>query len=96
MLYESPALEALRPTPREAYVRTLLGAVEMLRTGTTAVQDDAFFVPDGLTYNPYYHTLDRVFSSFPEIVYAGSSPIAIAKAVQRATEAVRAATAALQ
>jgi cytosine/adenosine deaminase-related metal-dependent hydrolase len=46
MLYESPGLEALRPTPREAYVRTLLGAVEMLRTGTTAVQDDAFFVPD--------------------------------------------------
>ena len=35
MLYESPALEALRPTPREAYVRTMLGAVEMLRGGVT-------------------------------------------------------------
>ena len=46
MLYESPALETLRPTPREAYVRTLLGAVEMLRNGTTAVQDDAFFLPE--------------------------------------------------
>jgi 5-methylthioadenosine/S-adenosylhomocysteine deaminase len=45
MLYESPASEALRPTPREAYLRTMLAALEMLRTGTTAVQDDAFFVP---------------------------------------------------
>ena len=45
MLYESPSLEVLRPTPREAYVRTLLACMEMLRTGVTAVQDDAFFVP---------------------------------------------------
>ena len=45
MLYESPALDALRPTPREAYLRTALAAIEMLRLGTTAVQDDAFFVP---------------------------------------------------
>jgi len=45
MLYESPASEVLRPTPREAYLRTMLGALEMLRCGTTAVQDDAFFVP---------------------------------------------------
>ena len=45
MLYESPALEVLKPTPREAYVRTLLGAMEMIKGGVTAVQDDAFFVP---------------------------------------------------
>ena len=45
MLYESPGLDVLKPSPREAYVRTLLGAVEMLRGGVTAVQDDAFFVP---------------------------------------------------
>ncbi len=44
-LYESPALETLRPTPREAYVRTMLAAMEMLRSGVTAVQDDAFLVP---------------------------------------------------
>ncbi len=44
MLYESPA-EAVSPTPREAYLRTMLGALEMLRAGTTAVQDDAFFLP---------------------------------------------------
>jgi len=45
MLYESPAGDAFRPTPREAYLRTMLGALEMLRTGTTAVQDDAFLMP---------------------------------------------------
>lgn len=46
MLYESPALETLRPTPRQAYLRTMLGCIEMLRGGTTAVMDDCFFVPE--------------------------------------------------
>lgn len=46
MLYESPTLETLRPTPRQAYLRTMLGCIEMLRTGTTAVMDDCFFVPE--------------------------------------------------
>ncbi len=45
MLYESPGLPGLMPSPRWAYVRTLLAAAEMLRTGVTAVQDDAFLVP---------------------------------------------------
>lgn len=45
MLYESSADESLRPTPREAYLRTALGALEMLRSGTTAVADDAFLMP---------------------------------------------------
>ncbi|RFA06741.1 amidohydrolase [Subtercola boreus] len=45
MLYESPADIALAPTPREAYLRTMLAALEMLRTGTTTVQDDAFLMP---------------------------------------------------
>lgn len=49
MLYESPALETLRPTPRQAYLRTMLGCIEMLRTGTTAVMDDCFFVPEPTT-----------------------------------------------
>ena len=44
MLYECPELEVLRPTPREAYLRTMLGCIEMLRGGTTSVQDDCFFV----------------------------------------------------
>lgn len=45
MLYECPELDVLRPTPREAYLRTMLGCIEMLRAGTTSVQDDCFFVP---------------------------------------------------
>lgn len=45
MLYESPAAPELLATQREAYLRTLLGAIEMLRTGTTTVQDDAFVMP---------------------------------------------------
>lgn len=44
MLYETPAGGA-RADPRAAYVRTMLGALEMIRTGTTSVLDDAFFVP---------------------------------------------------
>lgn len=46
MLFESPALETLRPTPRQAYLRTMLGCIEMLRSGVTAVMDDCFFVPE--------------------------------------------------
>ncbi|WP_120339029.1 amidohydrolase family protein [Cryobacterium soli] len=45
MLYESPVDAELAPTPREAYLRTMLAALEMLRTGTTTVQDDAFLMP---------------------------------------------------
>ncbi len=45
MLYESPAEPALTPTPREAYLRTMLGAIEMLQRGITCVQDDAFMMP---------------------------------------------------
>jgi 5-methylthioadenosine/S-adenosylhomocysteine deaminase len=45
MLFESPADSELAPTPREAYLRTMLAALEMLRTGTTSVQDDAFLMP---------------------------------------------------
>lgn len=45
MLYESPSLGDLMTNRREAYVRTMLGAMEMLKIGVTSVQDDAFFVP---------------------------------------------------
>src|SRR4029079_11441672 len=30
---------------REAYLRTMLGAIEMLQRGITCVQDDAFLMP---------------------------------------------------
>lgn len=57
---------------------------------------DAFFMPDGLMFQSAYHTLDRVFTSFPEIVFAGKDKAKKAKAVDRATTAVKNATAALQ
>lgn len=45
MLEESPADPSLTPTPREAYLRTALAAIEMLQRGITSVQDDAFLMP---------------------------------------------------
>ena len=59
MLYESPELDVLRPTPREAYLRTLLGIFEMLKTGCTSVQDDCFFVP-----NPTPEIIDAVAQAY--------------------------------
>jgi 5-methylthioadenosine/S-adenosylhomocysteine deaminase len=44
MLFESPP-DGVAMDPRAVYVRTMLGAAEMLRSGVTAVLDDAFFVP---------------------------------------------------
>jgi cytosine/adenosine deaminase-related metal-dependent hydrolase len=45
MLYEVPPLAASGDPSRLAYVRTQIGAVEMLRRGITAVHDDAYHVP---------------------------------------------------
>lgn len=61
MLFESPADEALRPSPREAYLRTMLGALEMLRSGTTAVQDDAFLMP-----GPEPEIIDAVLAAYAD------------------------------
>ncbi len=61
MLYESPALETLRLTPRQAYLRTMLGCIEMLRTGTTAVMDDCFFVPE-----PTLEIIDAVAQAYAD------------------------------
>jgi 5-methylthioadenosine/S-adenosylhomocysteine deaminase len=46
MLFEVPPLGSAPPDPRLVYLQTLLGAVEMLKGGVTAVHDDAF-------HNPY-------------------------------------------
>ncbi len=59
MLYESPSDPDLAPTPREAYVRTMLAAIEMLETGTTSVQDDAFLMP-----SPSPDIIDAVMSAY--------------------------------
>jgi N-acetylated-alpha-linked acidic dipeptidase len=56
---------------------------------------DAFFISGGLLQNAYYHTIDRVFTSFPEIAYAGGNPDTIKKALARALNAIAQATAAL-
>ena len=45
MLHEVPPLAAGTDVGRLSYVRTMLGALEMLRRGITAVHDDAFHVP---------------------------------------------------
>ena len=56
---------------------------------------DAFFISGGLLQNSYYHTIDRVFTSFPEIAYASGNPDTIKKALARALNAIAQATAAL-
>lgn len=45
MLHEVPPLADAGDGGRLVYLRTLLGAMEMLRRGVTAVQDDAYHVP---------------------------------------------------
>lgn len=45
MLHEVPPLAAGGDASRLAYVRTMVGALEMLRRGVTAVHDDAYHVP---------------------------------------------------
>src|SRR5689334_3988151 len=46
MLYEVPPLVDTPVGGRFAYVRTMLGIMEMIRQGITTVQDDCFFIPE--------------------------------------------------
>ena len=46
MLFEVPPYGTTEPDPRLTYLQTMLGAIEMLKCGVTAVHDDAF-------HNPY-------------------------------------------
>ncbi|HET9391907.1 MAG TPA: M28 family peptidase [Candidatus Rubrimentiphilum sp.] len=57
---------------------------------------DAFYIPSGLSFNRYYHTIDRVLAPYPEVTYAGDDPKAQQAAVDRFTAAVEAATNALK
>ncbi len=68
MLYEVPPLSERPPTKRAAYIRTLLGAIEMLRLGITSVLDDAFFVP-----MPTIETIDGVMEAYRDAVCARPS-----------------------
>jgi len=60
MLYESPP-DGASIDPRAAYVRTMLGALEMLRSGVTTVLDDAFFVPA-----PTPEVIDAVMQAYQD------------------------------
>jgi N-acetylated-alpha-linked acidic dipeptidase len=57
---------------------------------------DAFFVPSGLLENAYYHTIDRLYTSFPEIVFAGNDNAVAKSGYERIVAAVQKATTALQ
>jgi 5-methylthioadenosine/S-adenosylhomocysteine deaminase len=59
MLYEVPPLAARLPDARLTYLQTMLGAVEMLRNGVTAVHDDVFHNPW-----PTRSAIDAVMSAY--------------------------------
>ena len=61
MLYEVPPLGDQPESSRLFYLRTLLGAVEMLKLGTTSVHDDAFFNPVPTTEN-----IDAVMQAYAD------------------------------
>jgi N-acetylated-alpha-linked acidic dipeptidase len=96
-----PALEAYRATAhatdlamQRAEAQGDVTAMQALAAREQASRD-AFFISGGLLQNSYYHTIDRVFTSFPEIAFAGGNPDTIKKALARALNAIAEATAAL-
>jgi N-acetylated-alpha-linked acidic dipeptidase len=77
----------------EAEAKDDVGAMQALAAREQASRD-AFFTEDGLLQNAYYHTIDRVYTSFPEIVFA-RRPEMLQKALARMLAAIKNATAAL-
>lgn len=71
-----------------------IAAMQAIATREQASRD-AFFIPSGLLENSYYHTIDRVFTSFPEIVYASDDDAVTKSAYARIVQAVESATKAL-
>lgn len=61
MLYEVPPLSDALPPDRMIYIRTMLGAIEMLKQGVTSVQDDAFFTP-----YPTPNSIDAIMSAYSD------------------------------
>ncbi|MGE4251142.1 MAG: amidohydrolase family protein [Parvibaculaceae bacterium] len=59
MLFEVPPFMDRRGSARSAYVRTMLGALEMLKQGVTAVHDDVFYVP-----SPSEAEIDAVMGAY--------------------------------
>ena len=60
MLFESPS-DGVAASERAVYLRTMLGALEMIRGGVTAVLDDAFFVP-----SPSAALIDAVMQAYAD------------------------------
>lgn len=61
MLYEVPPLSNQPPDPRHIYIRTMLSTLEMLKTGVTAVHDDAYYIP-----YPTPETIDGLMQSYAD------------------------------
>jgi 5-methylthioadenosine/S-adenosylhomocysteine deaminase len=59
MLYEVPPMGDTPSSARVYYLRSILGAVEMLKLGITAVHDDAFFNP-----TPQPELIDAVMGAY--------------------------------
>lgn len=80
---------------QQAEAKGNVAAMQAIATREQAARD-AFFLPGGLLQNAYYHTIDRVFTSFPEIVYAGGRTEIVERAVARIATSIANATKALQ
>jgi 5-methylthioadenosine/S-adenosylhomocysteine deaminase len=61
MLHEVPPLASGGDASRLAYVRTMVGALEMLRRGVTAVHDDAYHVPVAST-----ESIDAIMQAYAD------------------------------
>ena len=61
MLHEVPPLATGGDADRLAYVRTMIGALEMLRRGITAVHDDAYHVPVAST-----ESIDAIMQAYAD------------------------------
>ncbi len=62
MLYSCPALDYGPFSERLIYLRTMLGAIEMVKEGVTSVQDDVSECPEGTVagYNQVFHAYEDI------------------------------------
>ncbi len=85
LLFSYPLLATPRQTPREIYVRTMLGCIEMLKSGCTTVVDFLYEFPDmtdesvGAAMQAYLDSGMRVLLivSASDTVYYETTPIAM-------------------
>jgi FAD/FMN-containing dehydrogenase len=74
------------------------GALDALER-KAMVARDVFWMPDGLSYNKYWHTIDRYVAPFPELNYAAYETTGrdadVKTAIDRLTAAMQKAIAAI-